>query len=90
MRLKPGDIVQHFKREWEDPSTTKYIYKILAFAEHTETEEQLVVYQAMYSPFKICARPFAMFMSEVDRSKYPTAKQKYRFEKLELEDKWQD
>ena len=59
---------------------TEYLYKILAFAEHTETGEKLVVYQALYAPFKICARPYAMFMSEVDREKYPAIKQKYRFE----------
>lgn len=62
-----GDIVRHFKRETVENPTTEYLYKILAFAEHTETGEKLVVYQALYAPFKICARPYAMFMSEVDR-----------------------
>lgn len=75
-----GDIVRHFKRETVEKPTTEYLYKILAFAEHTETGEKLVVYQALYAPFKICARPYVMFMSEVDREKYPAIKQKYRFE----------
>ncbi len=61
-----GDIVQHFKREWVSAQTSEYLYKVLAFAQHTETGERLVIYQAMYTPFKICARPYAMFMSEVD------------------------
>jgi len=78
--LKIGDIVQHFKREWVDASTSEYLYKILAFAQHTENGEKLVIYQALYSPYKTCARPYEMFMSEVDREKYPEAKQKYRFE----------
>ena len=79
-----GDIVQHFKREWVSVDTSEYLYKVLAFATHTETGEQLVIYQGLYKPFKICARPYAMFMSEVDRVKYPEIQQKYRFEKVRL------
>ena len=78
-----GDIVRHFKREWVSEDTSEYLYKVLAFVSHTETGERLVIYQVMYAPFKICARPYDMFMSEVDREKYPYVKQKYRFEKLE-------
>ena len=78
-----GDIVQHFKREWVSKETSEYLYKVLAFAQHTERGENLVIYQALYAPFKICARPYDMFMSEVDREKYPDVKQKYRFEKVE-------
>lgn len=82
--IRVGDIVCHFKREWVDEKTSEYLYKVLAFAQHTENGEQLVVYQAMYAPFKICARPYDMFMSEVDKEKYPNVSQKYRFEKLEI------
>ena len=79
-----GDIVQHFKREWVSADTSEYLYKVLAFAQHTENGENLVIYQALYAPFKVCARPYSMFMSEVDREKYPDVKQKYRFEKVSL------
>ncbi len=79
-----GDIVQHFKREWVSADTSEYLYKVLAFAQHTETGERLVIYQALYAPFKVCARPYAMFMSEVDREKYPDVRQKYRFEKVKV------
>ena len=82
-RIRVGDIVRHFKREWVSEETSEYLYKVLAFAAHTENGERLVIYQAMYAPFKICARPYEMFMSEVDREKYPDIKQKYRFEVLE-------
>ena len=80
--IQVGDIVQHFKRQWVDQKTSEYLYKVLAVAQHTENGEKLVIYQALYSPFKICARPYAMFMSETDHEKYPEAKQKYRFEKV--------
>lgn len=79
-----GDIVQHFKREWVSTDTSEYLYKVLAFAQHTETGERLVIYQGLYAPFKVCARPYAMFMSEVDRRKYPDIRQKYRFEKVQV------
>ena len=79
-----GDIVRHFKREWVSADTSEYLYKVLAFAQHTETGERLVIYQALYAPFKVCARPYAMFMSGVDREKYPDIRQKYRFEKVKV------
>ncbi len=81
-KLHVGDVVRHFKRETEASSSTDYLYKIVAFAEHTETGESLVIYQSLYPPFNIWARPYDMFMSEVDKEKYPEIKQKYRFEAL--------
>lgn len=96
-RLKVGDIVQHFKREflrgsWVE-SSSKYLYKIIGFAQHSETKEKLVIYQALYKDekegvnFEIYARPYDMFMSEVDHFKYPDIKQKYRFEVFQAKKK---
>lgn len=76
----PGDIVQHFKHELEAPQSQKYLYKIVTVAHHSETDELLMIYEALYPPYKVCARPLAMFMSEVDHEKYPQIKQQYRFE----------
>lgn len=81
----PGDIVQHFKRETlssEDYNANKYLYKIIGVAEHTETKEKMMVYQALYGDFGTYVRPYEMFVSEVDKEKYPDIEQKYRFEKV--------
>lgn len=79
-RFQVGDTVRHFKGEDASPTSAEYHYRILAFASHTETGERLVVYQALYEPFRVFARPYAQFVSEVDRRKYPHVRQKHRFE----------
>lgn len=62
------------------------LYQIIAIAEDSETRDEQVVYQMLYSPFQIYVRPLKMFMSKVDSGKYPNSTQKFRFEQVkELE-----
>ena len=81
-KFSPGTVVKHFKYETlneEDKAAKKYMYLIIGEAEHTENGEHLVVYQALYEPFGVYARPSEMFYSDVDKEKYPNIKQKERF-----------
>lgn len=62
-------------------------YKVLLIAKNTETEENMVVYQALYGDYGCFVRPYSMFVSEVDHEKYPDVKQRYRFEFVKNESK---
>ena len=60
MDLKPGRY-RHFKgRE----------YRLLAVATHSESQEPMVVYQALYGDQGLWVRPAAMWNEQIDREGY--------------------
>ena len=73
---RPNEIYRHFKGN---------CYRIMTLATETETGQTLVVYQALYGDYQMYARELSMFMSPVDKEKYPDVKQQWRFELVTFE-----
>ena len=72
MELKKHGIYKHFKGDY-------YIAEDIAI--HSETREEFVVYRPLYGDTtKLYIRPKDMFLSKVDRNKYPDVEQEYRCE----------
>lgn len=55
--LKKGNIYQHYKG---------FLYKLLSVGRHSESLEEVVVYQALYGDRDIWVRPLEMFLEHVD------------------------
>ena len=70
-----GQVYRHFKGDY---------YLVEALARDSETNEPCVIYRKLYGDGGLWLRPLEMFLSRVDREKYPDAPQEYRFELQEI------
>ena len=79
MEVVVGGIYKHFKGK---------LYKVINIGYDSETNndefpKKLVIYEALYDDHKIWVRPYDMFISKVDKEKYPDVLQEYRFELID-------
>lgn len=68
--IRPGARYRHFKGKE---------YRVLYVARHSETLEEMVVYQQLYGEMGVWVRPLDMFLGTVERD----GKAQYRFEEIE-------
>ena len=76
MDIKKGGIYKHFKGDY-------YLVEDVVY--HSETKEKMVLYRALYGSALRYVRPYEMFISKVDKEKYPNEKQEYRFQLQDVE-----
>jgi len=74
--IKINGIYRHFKGDY---------YIVEGIGIHSETKEKYVIYKGLYGNAETYLRPYDMFLSKVDREKYPNVKQEYRFQLQEID-----
>ena len=65
--IKIKGIYKHFKGD---------LYLVEDIAIDSETERPMVVYRALYEDNLLYVRDLEMFLSEVDKAKYPKVRQR--------------
>ncbi len=75
MEVKIKGIYKHFKGDY---------YIVEDIARDSETNQDLVLYRALYGDGTLYARDKGMFLSKVDKKKYPKVNQEYRFQLQEI------
>ena len=65
-----GKTYRHFKGD---------LYEVVDIAVHSENAGVLVIYKSKKDPAIVWARPLDMFLSDVDKEKYPLIRQDQRF-----------
>lgn len=71
-----GGIYKHFKGDY-------YLVEDVVY--HSETKEKMVLYRALYGKGLRYVRPYEMFLSKVDKIKYPDVEQEFRFQLQDLQ-----
>ena len=69
--IKIKGIYKHFKGD---------LYIVEDIAIDSETNKEVVIYRGLYGSSPLYIRDLEMFLSKVDKEKYPEVKQEYRFE----------
>ena len=72
-KIKIKGVYRHFKGNY---------YLVEDVAIYSEDLSEYVVYRALYGDGKLYVRPLDMFLSKVDKEKYPDVEQVYRFEEV--------
>ena len=67
-KIKVKSVYKHFKGKY-------YLVEDIAIG--SEDLEEYVVYRALYGDNKLYIRPINMFLSKVDKNKYPVVEQEY-------------
>lgn len=73
-KIEIGKKYRHFKGK---------IYEVLCIANDAESLKKIVVYKALYGDNQIWVRDYDVFVSKVDKNKYPNVLQEYRFELID-------
>jgi hypothetical protein len=60
MNMQPIDNVVGKYRHYKGNE-----YEVLGTGKHTETDEEMVIYKALYAPYKTWLRPYAMFFETI-------------------------
>ena len=72
-KIKIKGIYKHYKGD---------LYLVEDIVYHSETEEKMVAYRALYGDARVWVRPYNMFFDEVNKNG-----QKYRFELQDIKSK---
>ncbi len=72
MLLQPAQHIEYVqqKSHWPVPGVYQHykgqLYKVVAVARHSETLQEMIIYQALYGDYEFWVRPLDMFCEQVE------------------------